>query len=180
MHAVKINRCKLALLLALICILATGCAVDQFAAVVWESFDVTTKEDMVKWAEQNSDIWQQAIASPPPHERITPEDGELWAQIYEDKRLLAIWYEPATSQYTVYFKNPRTEKPETSVYLMYREGVERITEMSIDPVKSPSETLTWETETSCRWDGGGINGKGYEYIENVLPNWYYSEFCWPT
>ena len=174
------NRCKLAFLLMLICFLTTGCAIVQFVSEVWQSSYVTTKTDMVKWAEQNSDTWQKAIASPPLHEKITPEDGELWAQLYEDKRIVAIWYDLERDQYIVYFNNPSDAKGETSVSFIYKEGVERITEVSSDIEKAPNEILTYETETSCRWDGGGANGKGYEIIENVLPDWYYSvEYC-PT
>lgn len=175
-----INRCKLALLLVLICFLATGCAIGQFVSGVWQLSDVTTKTDMVKWAEQNSDTWQKAIASPPLHERITPEDGELWAQLYEDKRIVAIRYDLERDRYIVYFNNPSDAKGETSVRFIYKEGVERITEVSSDIEKAPNEILTYETETSCRWDGGGANGKRYEIIENVLPNWYYIESYEPT
>ena len=178
-HTAK--QCMLVLLLVLICFLATGCASSQFIHEFFHSFDTTTKTDMVKWVQQNSDTWQKAIASPPPHRIITPEDGEWWAQLLEDKIISSILYNSNENQYSILFSNPSAAQgTETSVCLYYQESAAQIAEIAESFSQECRQKITYETETSCRWDGGGANGKGYLIIEEVQPGWYYCEHHCPT
>ena len=163
-----INRLKLTMLFSLICFLCCSC---------FSPFD---KEDMKRWIEQNHTKWDEAIAEFFAAREET--DGFIHHQqhpeLYITKDIMQVFCDPEEETLSIYFQGAYSG--EGCKYLHYSTSLTGSL-IVIDIVKTEDAwQLVNSTERTWRWEGGGIDGSGYIYIEYLCDRWYYVEVFYPT
>lgn len=155
-------------LLAAVCLLCCAC-----------DFIKDEKEIMKNWAENNDGKWRDALEKL--QADLTIIDGgmsrETYPEMYISARIDQIYCSQQDKRITIYFPDSYGYVEKKLCYSISDTGLldfsPYINQDGIWKTKS-------QTDTSWRWEGGGIDGTGYVFIEHLFDRWYYVETFYPT